>query len=320
MYYISGMIKNTDGILSTDIGATRFKHVALTKYLKRNWERNPNVLKRILYNCDVSEYIGALPPQLRVRVPREQIATVTAQFRENLENWLIRNSLDLRAMDADRVYELPEIGNLFNTKCTLFARGINVYGVNPWSGSLGFVCKMSFPEIDAHYALKLYYDNLSVVMTYSHGPWFEVGTALAANKAEPRDNVPMYMASLKYEKYLLSQWAGDKNDGVDARKNKNTIFVSRSDEDEARNRRQGRRIDWGETYLTNYGSMSYRARKLYRQVMNLDAMAVKKSIACARTNLQRKDVDAAMELAGLVAWYDDITPVSQFLAQFDKSR
>ncbi len=320
MYYISSMVKDTDGILSTDINATRFKHVALTKFLKRNWERNPNVLKRILYNCDVSEYIGALPPQLRARVPREQIATVTAQFRENLENWLIRNSLDLRAMEADRVYELPEIGNLFNTKCTLLSRGINVYGVNPWSGLLGFVCKMSFPEIDAHYALKLYYDNLSIMVSYSHGPWFEVGTALAANKAEPRDNVPMYMASLKYEKYMLSQWAGDRDDGIDARENKNTIFVSRSDEDEARNRRKGRRIDWGETYLTNYGSLSYPARKLYRQIMNLDTGAVKKALAKVRNRQQRKDADAALELAGLVAWYDDMTPVSQFLMQFVSQR
>lgn len=303
-----------------DINAPRVKHAALTKYLKRNWERNPNVLKRIFYNCDVSGYVGALPPQLRARVPREQIATVTAQFRENLENWLIRNSLDLRAMDADRVYDLPEIGGLFNTRCTLLARGINVYGVNPWSGLLGFVCKLSFPEINAHYALKLYYDNVDVVTSYSHGPWFEVGTALAANKAEPRDNVPMYMASMKYEKYLLSQWAGDRDDGIDARQNKNAVFVSRPDEDEVRNRRGGRRIDWGETYLTNYGSLSYPARKLYRQIMNLDAGAVKKSIDGARTNLQHKDVGAAMELAGLVAWYDDLTPVSQFLAQFDRQR
>ena len=314
-----GMEKYTD-FLIYDINAPRVHHRALTGYLRRKWSRNPNELKRIVYNTDVSPYLGALPPQLRARVPREQIAWVTAEFRDKLEDFLIKNAPDLRVMDADKVYELPEIGDLFGLKCNLMARGINVYGVNPWSGLLGFVCKLSFPEIDAHYALKLYYDHIPEVTHYSHGPWFEVATGLAANRAESRDNVPMYMASLKYEKYLLSQWAGDKDDGVPQRINEHKIFCTRTEEDESRNRRGGRRIDWGETYLTNYGAMSYPARKIYRQVMNMDAAAVHRSIDGAKNSFQKRDVANALELAELVAWYDDNQPLSQFLYKIQNQR
>ncbi len=313
------MVKYTDSLIY-DINAPRVHHRALTGYLRKNWTRNSNALKRIVYNTDVSPYLGALPPQLRARVPREQIAGTTECFRENLENFLIKNAADLREMKADKVYDLPEIGDLFGTKCMLVARGINVYGVNPWSGLLGFVCKLSFPEIDAHYALKLYYDNGMGVIHRDHGPWFEVATALAANKAESRDNVPMYMASLKYEKYMLSQWAGDRDDGVPQRTNENKIFYTRTDEDESRNRRGGRRIDWGETYRTDYGSMSYRARKIYRQAMNMDVATIQKSINGAKNNFERRDVARALELAGLVAWYDDNQPLSQFLDQVQNQR
>ncbi len=313
------MITYTDSLIM-DMDAPRVAHRALTGYLRRNWTRNPNALRRIVYNTDVSPYLGALPPQLRARVPHNKIASVTAQFRENLENFLIANVVDLREMSRDRVYDLPQIGALFGTRCSLLARGINVYGVNPWSGLLGFVCKLSFPEINAHYALKLYYDNGMGVTHLRHGPWFEVATALAANKAEPRDNVPMYMASLKYEKYMLSEWAGDRDDGMDARNNKYKIFVTHTDEDESRNRRNGRRIDWGETYRTNYGALSYPARKLYRQIMQKDAGAVTQGLIKARNNFQRRDAQSALELAGLVAWYDDNSALAEFVDKIQRQR
>ncbi len=313
------MIKDTESLI-VDINAPRVHHRALTGFLRRNWSRSPNTLKRIVYNTDVSPYLGALPPQLRARVPQNQIASVTAQFRECLENFLIQNIFDLREMESDRIYDLPEIGALFGTGCNLVARGVNVYGVNPWSGLLGFVCKLSFPDINAHYALKLYYSHIPEVTHYSHGPWFEFGTALAANKAEARDNVPMYMASLKYEKYMLSQWAGDREDGVPQRDNKYRVFVTRTNEDESRNRRGGRRIDWGETYLSKYGQLSYPARKIYRQAINLDEAGLRKSIANARNNFERRDVRDALGLAETVAWYDDNQPLTQLLYRVQKQR
>ena len=299
----------SDKVLIKDINAPRFKHRALTGYLRRNWNRNPHVLKRIVYNTDVSPYIGALPPELRRQLVGKDIANVTAQFRENLEDFLINNAFDLRDMKSDCVYELPQLGNLFGQRCTLTARG----GVNPWVGACGVVCKLSFPQIDAHYALKIYFGGASEFMNFSHGAWFEVATALAANKAEPRDTTPMYMASLKYDMYMLSKWAGDADDGIAPRENKNMIFFTKPDEDEARNRRGGRRIDWGETFKTNYGDMSYPARKLYRQLMNMDSRAVQKSLATAQDKITQRDFAYAMKLAELIAWYDDNTRLHDFV-------
>lgn len=311
------MQRYTDSLIY-DINAPKVKHRALTGMLRKKWSRDPNVLKHIVYNCDVSPYLGALPPQLRNRVPREKIASVTAQFRENLEDFLIKNIVDLRGMDADRVYDLPEIGDLFGLKCTLFARGVSVYGVNPWSGLLGFVCKLSFPEIEAHYALKLYHKGLPDFLLYSHGPWFESATALAACKAEPRNNVPMYMASMKYEKYLLSQWAGDKEDKIKERENKYEIFATSAAENESRNRRGGCRMDWGETYKTDYGTLSYLGRKVYRQALSMDEDAVKKSVGMARNNFDRRNVERALALAKLSAQYYENCNLEQFIARINQ--
>ena len=298
------MICSSDNILIYDINAPRVKHPALTKFLRHKWERNPNVLKRVVYNCDVSPYLGALPPELRAQLPKNKIADVTAQFREAMENFLIKNAPQMREMNADVVYDIPEIGNLFGTRCQLVSRGVNVYGINPWSGLSGFVAKLSFPELNAHYALKLFHP-IDELRNFSHGPWFEIATALAAGKAEPRDNNPVYMASLMYEQYMLSAWGGDKDDNINQRENKYIVFVARDDEDESRYRRGGRRIDWGETYRTDYGNLSYRARKLFRQVASMDADAAQRARANAKNARDKAEAERAIELVSLVAWYDD---------------
>ena len=295
------MVTNTVILDENNLNAPRYKHVGLTGYLKRNWRRNPNELKRIVYSCDVSPYLGQLPPELRAIAPGGDIAGVTQQFRKIIEDFALENIQELRDANQDKIWPMNKIEQLFGTKCVMFSRGVNVYGVNPWAGLLGFVCKLSFPEINAHYALKLYYDNVYVRTSYCHGPWAEVATALAANHAEPKDNVQMYMASLKYEPYLLSKWAGDTEDGVSQRQNKNRIFVTRDEEDESRNRRGGRRIDWGETSRSKYGEMPYPARKLYRQIMNLDKNAVQKSLGQFKNCLERKDAQNAIKLAKQVA-------------------
>ncbi len=303
-------------ILDKNRVAKRVKHVALTGFLRKNWKRDPRYLQQIISDCDVSGELGALPPQLRARVPKAHLPQVTAEFRAELEYFLMKNIFELGELDSDRVYDLKQIGNLFGTKCALTARGINVYGVNPWSGAVGYVCKLSFPEINAHYALKLYHINGPIWGERDHGAWFEVATAFAANKAEARDNNRVYMASLSNEPYLLSQWAGDKEDNIDARKNTNQIFVTTDKEDESRNRRGGRRIDWGETFLTDYGAMSYPARKVYRQIMACDQMAVKKSVDAARGAFVRRDIETAVRLADLTAFYDGNVAVEKFLDNF----
>ena len=302
-----------------DINAPRVKHRALTGYLRKNWNRFHSFLQKVVYNCDVSPYLGALPPQLRGRVAKENIPTVTAKFRENLEDFLIKNAYEIHQMAQDTVYQIPELGDLFGTSCVLETKGTNVYEVSPWSGASGFVAKLSFPEINAHYALKLYYKNRPEWIDYDHGVWFEVATALAANKAEPKDNNKFYMASLIYEKYMMTAWAGEE-DGASERKNENPVFATSIKENEARNLRAGRRIDWGETYLTDYGVLTYQGRKLFRQIMNKDKRAVKNTISKTRNNIERRQMDKAIELADLIATYDENQPVREFIQQNLKVR
>ena len=265
-------------LLVKDKRRAEVKHSALTGFLRHNWTRDTKRLKQIVYNCDVQPYLGALPPELRSILPKNKIASVTQQFRESLEDFLITNGFEIHDMDADKVYEIPSVGELFNTKCFLETKGINAYGVNPWGGAVGFVCKLSFPEINAHYALKLFYKKPASWAHYSHGPWFEIATAFAANNAQPHDNNPIYMASLKYDMYMLSKWAGDKQDGIPGRDKLYSIFETSLQENGVRNRRGGRIIDWGETFLTGYGRLSYPARKLVRQFIAGDKQAMQKTL------------------------------------------
>ena len=303
-------------ILDNNTEKRAVKHRALTGFLRKNWKRDPLCLQQIISTCDVSTRLGALPNALRERVDKSRVSEVTDEFHVNLQYFLYKNILELTKLNQDRVYDLPELGNLFNTKCELFARGINMYGINPWSGGFGFVCKMSFPEINVHYALKLYYAEGPLVRCRDHGPLFEIPTAFAAGHAEPRDNNRVYMGTLTGEPYLLSDWAGDKVDKIAPRKNENIIFVTSFNEDEERNRRAGRRIDWGETFLSEYGEMSYPARKVFRQVMACDEEGLKKSCVMARGAFARRDVENAMHLAELTANYDDNFSVQNFLESF----
>lgn len=282
-------------ILVKDKARADVKHSALTGFVRYNWTLNTIRLKQIVYNCNVSAYLGALPPELRNRVPREKIAYATKQFRENLENFLIKNGFEIRDMDADKVYDIPSLGDLFGTKCVLETKGINVYGVNPWAGAVGVVCKLSFPEINAHYALKLFFDRPADWATVYHGPWFEIPTAFAANHAQPRDNNPIYMASLKYDKYMLSKWAGDKQDGMFGSDKDLSVFRTSVQENGVRNRRGGRMIDWGETFLTGYGRLSYAGRKFVRQMLAGDEFAAENSKKRAVTVLDKEQIRAATD-------------------------
>lgn len=267
-------------------------HRALTGFLRKNWVRNPRHLRDIVLKCDVSPYVGALPPQLRMRVPADEIESVTAKFRDALEDFLIANAPEIRSMKADKIYEIPQIGELFGTKCQLETKGATYVGLSPWEGGIGFVSRLSFPEINAHYALKLFKPFAEDEM--EHGPWFEVATALAANRAEPEINAPMYMAALRYEKYMLSQWI-DGNAGAPNEK-KYRIFKTATDENGARNWIDGRRIDFGETYKTDYGKLSYRGRKIYRTLMAGDERQMARIRANARTAFDRRDLGAAQQL------------------------
>lgn len=278
----------------------RPKHRALTNLMRRNWERGPAWWQKILSKCTIAPYLGALPPELRARVTKENLSAVTHQFRMILEDFLIANIRDIQAATDGPMYELPEMGRLFGASCVLEFGPINFAGFRIWSGWAGIVCKMSFPEINAQYALKIFDSRRDD--HYDHGASCEIPTAFAAAHAEPRDNSRVYMASVIYEPYLLSRWEGDVVDGR-VRKNENEIFVTSSKESESRNYRRGRRIDYGETYRTAYGAASYRVRKMCRTIMNaakrndVDSLRRLAQDASVAAPAAQKDFCKAMDLA-----------------------
>ncbi len=295
---VLGVKKDCQNLSSVE---RRVPHVALTHFCRANWYRRPGMLNAILAKCRVEPYMGALPPELRARVPRESLGETTYRFRMILEDFLIANIGEMRDSKEGPIYNLAEIGQLFDTKCILEIGTVNFMGCRIWSGFAGIVGKMSFPEIKAQYALKLFDDR---IYGGGHGALCEVPTAFAASHAEPRDNARIYMASLIYEPYLLSRWEGDVVDGR-IRENKNAIFVTSVREAVSRNYRKGRRIDFGETYRTAYGAAGYRVRKMYRKIKNAmenqQMSEIRDSLRGKCAGFSASEVIAAMELVQMEA-------------------
>ena len=245
---------------------TRQKHTSLTKLIRRKWWRFPQgKLNPIYSECSVGPYFGSMPPELRACLPKEKLGEATYKFHVSLENFLRAKSEEIRHSQDGNIYYVDEIGQIFGTTCIIESGAINYAGVRLWAGKFGLVCQVSFPEICARYALKIFY---KIEEGYGgHGPYCESTTAFAAGHAEPRDNTPIYMSSFREQPYMLSMWAGTVYDGR-IRKNENQIFSTCKYEIAPRNYRRGRRIDFGDTFLTPYGAASYRVRKLYRQLKN----------------------------------------------------
>lgn len=282
----------------------KFKHSSLTHFMRRNCD--PKQVIHILTYCDVSPRVGCLPPQLVPLVRPENRAHVTDEFGKCLEKFFIKNKQTFVNPDSDITFSAPDISALFNTECVIHARGVNIMGISPWSGGFGIVCKVSFPAIHADYALKYF---LASSFRNGHGAHFEIPTAFAANHAEPRNNCPVYMASLKPgREFMLSLWGGDKIDGI-IRKNKNVMFTTSDEEDEARNYRAGRRIDYGETYQTDYRRMTYRGRKLFRKVLRAANMGYDGEIEYmyhdARNSGDMRNFNHAMKLAWFITFMND---------------
>lgn len=131
----------------------KFKHSSLTHFMRRNCD--PAMVIRILVRCDVSPRVGCLPPQLVPLVRPENRAYVTDEFGKCLERFFINNKQNFVNPDSDVTFAAPDISALFNTECVIHARGVNICGLSPWSGGFGIVCKLSFPQIHADYALKI---------------------------------------------------------------------------------------------------------------------------------------------------------------------
>lgn len=276
----------------------KLKYTSLTHLLRHDtWLTLPR-LKYILENFDVSPDLGGLPPELCGRIAPQDRADVTAAFHLNIAEFISQNRLKL--MSFKTVFCIPWNGlaALFGTPCVVECRNrAPDSDSEPWRGAIATVCRVTFPEIGASYALKVFRgDNYSS----AHGPWYEIPAAFGANSAEQKDNNPVYMASLGAVKYMLSAWGGEEKEvGNTIRENKYEIFTTMEPEMHGGNWRGGRRIDYGRTHRTLYGAASYKARKLYRQLENVadNPACVAALIENAPTQFNEADIAAAMRLA-----------------------
>ncbi len=279
--------------------------ISLTRFMRRKLDMQH--INYIVNNFNVRPFVGGLPPQLCACVAPDLRGVATYEFHDIITDFLANNLCYLTMPESDIVVDIDAARQLFGTDCKLTARGINICGVSPWSGLMAVVFKLSFPKISAEYALKSYY---KIGERYrGHGATFEIQTAFAANHAEPRDNCPVYMASFGgVQNYMLSKWAGERQDGI-IRHNENGIFAMSDAEADPRNYRNGRRIDFGDTYLTGYGALSYRGRKMFRTVMNAASRGYASQIdylyATNTHPYQRHELNQVIDLAVWVCVLDN---------------
>ncbi len=253
-----------DSFFCDDSDSNLCKHVSLTHWFRKHWISEPKTISKVLEDCYVSPYIGCLPPELiRACKNKRDISKITKKFRDSLDFFIINKYGKMRDSFEDCKFDVSSIGDLFDTECQVLSKGLLL---GEWRGAFAFVCKMSFPKLNANYALKIFYTDAKYFRR--NGAFFEVPVAINAYKAEPKNNNKVYMASFSGPIYILSKWAGDNKDGL-YNCNKNEIFDMHENECSDRNFRQGKRIDFGDTYRTVYGSASYRVRKLYRKILTL---------------------------------------------------
>lgn len=275
-----------------------FKYTSLTHILKHDaWMTLPR-LRHVLDNFDVSPNLGGLPPALCACVAPENRAMATMRFHELIAEFITCNRLKLLSFKTVMTCPWPSVSQLFGTSCILECRNRAVGENMPWRGAIATVCRVSFPELNAAYALKVFrMDNYRS----AHGPWYEIPAAFGAVAAERRDNNPVRMASLGDVKYMLSDWADDdKCPTGTIRENKNEIFTTVDMEMHDGNFRGGRRIDYGRTHRTVYGAASYNVRKLYRKLIfaaqSCDNNAVQNIMKNQDSAFAQRDVDRAIEM------------------------
>ncbi len=284
----------------------KIPHRALTAILRRDGFLPNNMLRDTLVLCDVSADLGELPPELRARVAPDKIAHATREFRRILREYLLKNKKVFLTQKADVLDSLPEMEQLFGTDCIVeYRNDVEMDDVNgntfveDWSGSYGVVVKLSFPRINAAYALKLFRNCSREDTKCGHGPMFEIPTAFCASHAQPHDYEHVYMASLSLRcPYMLSKWGGDYPDYQQMNLKENMIYSMSLIEVKPWNLRGGKCIDFGKTYKTTYGRLTYRGRKMYRQLSDavrhrdvdkLDAIA-----GAARGRFERQELRDAM--------------------------
>ena len=256
-------------------GGAQIKHRAMTGWFRSGRHViNANVIYNIFNTCDVSHCLGELPHVLRQCVDGDSVGVATQLFFMAIDDFVQRHRSALRSYCTSCEYTLDDIAALFGTPCVLTVRNCTSADARAWIGATANVFKISFPKLGAEYALKLFRRDRS----YSrHGPWYEIPTAFAAWRAEPRDNARVYLASLGRFKYMISEWMGEEQKGSNdpdefMRPNAKEIFFTDDWEVRRDNWRNGRRIDFGKTCISTYGALSYRARKMYRRLINANIL------------------------------------------------
>lgn len=284
------------------------KHRSLTAILRRDGFLSDYRLGAVLATCNVSSEFGQLPPELRARVPAGQMQYVIREFRKALHDYLLENKELFLAQRANVLASLPQIGRLFGTDCILeYKNDVTVEDVDglscveDWSGSYGVVVKLSFPQIGAAYAVKIFRGYSGKNTRCGHGPMFEIPTAFCASYCQSRDYMPVYMASLSLKcPYMLSKWGGDLPDYQVMQPKSNMIYSMDLIEVKPWNLRGGKCIDFGKTYKTLYGKLTYRGRKMYRQLSNAaarrDTNALDKIVAATHGTVARDELRAAMRV------------------------
>ena len=183
---------------------------------------------------------------------------MTDVFRVALQRFLTYSKSEIRAAKSGQKFQIPGMERYFG-KCEL---EIEYYSTTEYYT----LCKLSFPEHNLCYSLKLFNVPVPEYNQGIRGKFDEIANAFAASYAEPKDNSAVYMASLAGgASYLLTEYMDEKSISSIRWINRYKIFATHRFLGSFCG---GRRIGYLGAHRTQYGNLSYPERKMYRKIMN----------------------------------------------------
>ena len=129
-----------------------------------------------------------------------------------------------------------------------------------------------------------------------HGALYEIPIAFCANDCEPKQNVPIYMANLFGAQYMLSKWMGNDYSNPVPEYKETNIFNTTYPERRHENFRNGKRIDFGDTFKTDYGRLSYNGRKMFRKMQNMSRDEINELKSQQKNNFNKSDFQSAYNI------------------------
>ncbi|MBR5903932.1 MAG: hypothetical protein IKZ49_00165 [Alphaproteobacteria bacterium] len=277
------------------LGIKKVEYTHLTKYVRKHGTDN---IQEITTRTNVDLHLGALPHELLKLVKKEEVKQKTKEFFAALDEIVAKYGDNLSKREH-KTYNISEIGKIFNTYCLLETyKCTDEFGIayETWEGSFGNVYKLSFPEIGTEYALKIY---KNVEKQYKHhGAFYEIPISFCANKIEPKQNNTIYIGKLHSNGYMISDWQEQQDDNFVIPSRLHPVFETSNSESDCRkcNFINGLRTDYGETYKTWYGNLSYNVRKWYRTMQVSNLAQIKYKYSKLRTNFDKDDFYSATEL------------------------